>query len=440
MFFAVLLLLCLLPGAARADQRWLVVSDIHLNPYDASPQPAPYHTDSNWALVRSALERMHTVDPDPGVVFIAGDFLAHRWADKVHAAGFASSEDQALATMRRIAAAFGERFPKAQFVVTVGNNDDPCGDYRTAPGTAYMQKLARIWGPLVDRHGAAPDFVRDFSRTGAYAARLPIPGLKAVEIDDIYWSFVYRPCGAAQNPDPGRVQQQWLERQTATRGSRSILLMHIPPGADPVSTMLTHRFLIVPFTADRWSSAYERFARSNKRRIAFALAGHVHRDEFRILGGVPMLVAPSISPIYDNNPAFLTIDVAPDGTLHDYRNYAYQDYSGTWVPPVDFDALEGTRRFTAPQLEDLRRRLQRNERLRDGWATLQMSGMPDRTTELAWRMFWCAQTDFGAAYAACAGSQRRVAAVPVIAGLLGAAVLGGIALIALRLARQRRAR
>src|SRR5579872_818973 len=132
--FAVLLLLCLLPAAARADQRWLVVSDIHLNPYDTSPQPAPYHVDSNWALLRSALDRMHAVDPNPAVIVIAGDFLAHQWGDKVRAAGFASASDQAEKTMRRIAGAFGAKFPKAQFLVTLGNNDDPCGDYRTSPG------------------------------------------------------------------------------------------------------------------------------------------------------------------------------------------------------------------------------------------------------------------------------------------------------------------
>lgn len=433
-----LVVLCLFPRAALADQHWLVVSDIHLNPFDKSHQPSPYHTDSNWELLRDALGRMQRVDPDPGVVFIAGDFLAHQWADKVHAAGFTSASDKAETTMEHIAKAFQAHFPRAQFVITLGNNDDPCGDYRTFPGTPYMKQFARIWAPLVDRNNAAPDFVRDFTRTGAYVTRLPINGLKAVVIDDVYWSFVYRPCSSSTSVDPGRMQLQWLKTQT-TKPGRAVLLMHIPPGDDPVSTLFAHRFLIVPFSGDRWSAAYEHFAQSNSRSVAFAIAGHVHRNDFRILGGVPMLIAPSISPIYANNPSFLTLDVAPDGTLNDYRLYGFEEYSRTWEV-ADFNQVFGTQAFTAPQLQALRGRLERDEALRYRWSTLQMGGTRDRRTELGWRMFWCAQTEFGAAYASCAGSQRRVAAFPVLVGLVAAAALCGIMFVGLRLARQQRAR
>ena len=67
----------LAPVCARADQTWLIVSDIHLNPYDALQRPSPPGSDSNLALFESTLAEMKRSVPSPAVVLIPGDFLAH---------------------------------------------------------------------------------------------------------------------------------------------------------------------------------------------------------------------------------------------------------------------------------------------------------------------------------------------------------------------------
>ena len=428
-----LLGVCLLPCAARAQARWVVLSDIHLNPYERSQTPSDLHSDSNWALLNSTLDQMHRVDPNPPVIVVSGDFLAHHWSNVVRASQNGASPEQAgETTMRAIAAAFDRRFPRAQFVVVLGNNDDPCGDYRSAPGSAYMARLARIWEPLVNRGGAAPDFLHDFSSYGAYAARVSGGSLRIVAIDDVYWSIVFRGCGrAAQNP--ARAQALLLERSLGS-AQRSAIVMHIPPGIDPSSTMIAHRFLIVPFLNDEWQSAFLRELGKNRDRVAFALAGHVHRSGFRIAAGVPMLIVPSVSPIYDNNPGFLTLDVA-GSTLRDFRQYEYDEESGEWSVQADFDSTFGTRAFTASSLSGAHDRIARDENVRARWESMEMNGAGDWEIRRNWRLFWCAQTELGSGYAACAGIRRRAAVLPALAGILAAAVLLGITLAVLRLAR-----
>ena len=45
-------------------------------------------------------------------------------------------------------------------------------------------------------------------------------------------------------------------------------------------------------------------------------------NTYRLGHGTPMLGVPSISPIFDNNPAFLVATVGPRGGIRDYTAYA----------------------------------------------------------------------------------------------------------------------
>jgi sphingomyelin phosphodiesterase acid-like 3 len=418
LLFAVLVVFCLLPIPAAAGQQWLVVSDIHLDPYDSSQQPSWYRSDTNWPLFTSALGEMRRVDPDPAVVVIAGDFLAHKWATVVrNAHPNLSPTAAAEQTMERIEEAFAKTFPLAQFVIVLGNNDDPCGDYRTEPASPYLASIARIWAPLVNRRGASPEFLRDFSERAAYTAQLPAH-LQAIAIDDIFWSIVYRPCGRAG--DSPRAQMQWLTRalNATPRGSRALVVMHIPPGIDPSTTLLTHRFLIVPFLREDWNQALIATLANHRSGIAFAIAGHTHRSGYRIPADVPMLIASAVSPVYENNPGFLRLDVSSDGTPRDYRQYAYDEEEQVWKEQFDFDRAYGVSEFTAKTLDSVNGRIAADPELRAQWAASMINGSPRREIRPSnWRVFWCAQTLFDRAYVACAGAQNRVAVVPIAVAL-----------------------
>jgi predicted phosphodiesterase len=420
-------------------QQWLVVSDLHVDPFDRNPEPAPYQQDTNWPLFDASLAQMRKAMPNPDIVVLAGDFLAHEFGSKVRRAGTrASVSTEALATMTRIERSFANAFPRAQFLVALGNNDDPCGDYRTAPNTPYLARLARIWAPLVNRRNSAPRFVRDFSHAGSYTAHIS-PQVRAVVVDDVPWSFVFRGCGSGAGALPV-AQMNWLTNQLrgTPAGTRDIVVLHIPPGVDASTTLLAQRFLVVPFLRDDFTARLTNVLGTNADRVAFLIAGHTHRLDFRVAGGVPALLAPAVSPIYSNNPAFLTLHVDPDGPLRDYQMYAGNLYSDTWSQVFDFDAVFGVDGFTAKNLALVHARIPANDDMQERWERAIVAYSPEKNVRKVWRAFWCAQTELRSGYAACAGDQRRVIVLRVAIALLALGIVLALALLAMRLARQRR--
>lgn len=415
--------------AALLLHHWLLAGDLHVEPGPGGTVPAAYAHDTNWALLDSTVAQMRSQDPDPKVVILAGDFLAHRFPRNV---------PLAEQTMRRIVRTFDAAFPHAQFLIVPGNNDDPCGDYRVTPGGPYFASLAHLWAPLVNRNGAAPDFEKTFAQFGWYTARLP-DGLRAFALDSVYWSIVYRSC-ANYHPDAPQRELAWLAQSLSAlpAKSRALIVLHIPPGVDAHSTLLAHRLLVVPFMRDDFSQTFTRVLAQHADAIAFAVSGHTHRDDFRSLGNVPMLLAPAVSPVYDNNPTFLRLDVSDDGTLQDYQPFYYDEWSGDWQSEPSFDRTFGVRAFTTPALAAIHERLRRDPDLRSSWARWFMSGSGDREIRSdTWRSYWCAQTELTAGYIDCAGLQRRVELLPVAAGV-GALVLVVLVFLAVRLGRRRR--
>ncbi len=421
-------------------QQWLVVSDLHVDPFDRRSAPAWYTNDSNWALFDSTVAQMRKAAPHAKVVVIAGDFLVHHFASRVHQAqSKVSVSGVAVQTMARVARSLGRAFPQAQFLITLGNNDDPCGDYRTAPDTPYLAAVARIWAPLVNRNGAAPQFERDFAHWGSYTARLPEPSLRAIVLDDVYWSIVYRPCSRAGIAAPG-AQMDWFARelQTTPQRTKSVVLFHIPPGIDPSSTLSAHRLLIVPYWRDDMRTRFLTATSRNAGRMAFVIAGHTHRAGFRLAGGVPFLIAPAVSPVYSNNPSFAALSVGSDGTLQNYRLYAYDEPSRAWSQIFDFNHAYGVRGFTVASLTAAHSQIARDRAARRQWENAMVGDSQAYEIDDSWRAFWCAQTELGRQYAGCAGDRKRAVILPIAAALIGAIVVLAVVWLVLRVAGQRR--
>lgn len=422
--------LCALVFAALVSH-WLFVSDIHLDPYaqaDATFDYAPGDTSS--ALWESTVREMRRREPNPEVVVLGGDMLAHNFAALARR-NHADPEKDALRVVARIASDLGRAFPRAQFLVTLGNNDDPCGDYRSEIGGSYQNALEKIWAPLVGRAGAAPDFSSRFVRGGYYVAKLPKSNMRAIVLNSVLWSIVYRGSCSGGARNPGAAELSWLRGLLdEPAGVPSVVLMHVPTGYDASSTTSTHRFLAVPFlngTANRDLLAFLNDARAG---VSFALGAHVHRYGFRIAGKTPILIASSVSPVYRNNPAFFDL-VIDRGTLRDAVPYTYDLREGRWSIQPSFDRTYGIASFTAENLEAASARIRRDPAMREDWIEAYdvWSWRIGDIADHRWQVFWCAQTEQNGGYAACAGTQNRFAAVVLAAVAAVAAVVLTIALL-----------
>jgi len=422
---------------AAALQHWLVVNDIHLDPF--STAGIRRGADTTAALWKIVVPEMRRDVPQARVVVLGGDMLAHHFPALAYRA-HVSDERAALDTQRTIARDLGAAFPSAQFLVAEGNNDDPCGDYHSETDGPYTRALGRIWGPLVDRGNAAPRFAAQFARGGYYTARLPIRSGEAIVLNSVFWSFVYRGGCLSHPRDPGRAEMQWLqsELQTRTASEPTVLLMHIPPGYDAESTMLAHRFLAVPFLRPGTDRRLLGVLADHAGSLRAIFGAHTHRYDFRLPANIPMLLGSSISPIFNNNPAFYDVTVDSDGAIRDIVPYVYGLDARTWKRERSFDTMYGVASFDAANLRHIAERIRDDaseravwKRAYDAWSRsvgdLDNDPVP----------FACAQAELGAGFAACAHTSRRTHAAEAAVAIAAVVVLGGIvAVFALRRRRK----
>lgn len=441
-----MLLAALLMGQAPPSvprQVWLAASDIHLNPFDRSPFPSRFGEDANRALFFAALAEMKRAVPNPAVVLIPGDFFAHHFARRVHGNGGAATPDEAgITTMRVMASAFARTFPRAQFVIALGNNDAPCGDYRSANGSAYLAAVARIWEPLVNRGGAAPGFAASFARGAYYTARLPVPGLRLIVLNTIPLSTEY--IGNCGNDGAHGASEEltWLQGvlRSTPAGRYNVVVMHIPPGFDAFATQYVHGFVAWRFLKESYDTHLVDMLAAPANRVAYAIAGHAHRFDFRLAGGVPVFVLGSISPIYDNNPAFYALHVE-GSSLRDVDVFAFDIWTQAWTGPRSFTRTWDVNAMDAASLTKLRARLESDAALRERWDE-QANGWPSYrvlrpTWGRWWRVSWCAQNLFTPRFDACAGIRRRVEVLQVFLVVVALAVLAVAVLAVVMLVRRR---
>ena len=384
------------PAAARAAQApWLAISDVHYGP-GPSRRPSRFGKDTNFSLLLTMLAEARLVDPNPPVVLLSGDFLAHGLPDR-----------DATPTFVELARRFNETFPHAQFLITLGNNDSNCGDYQVPIDGPFLAAIANAWEPLVNRRGAAPDFAKRFAHDGGYVARLPLPGLRVVVANDVVGSLRYGNSCAGQVDAPAEVIAGFRRDLDAGKaGERTWVLFHIPPGIDAYSTTyLAHHLGILPFLKPSARESLDAAITDPRHGVTLAIAGHTHKFGFRIdsngNGHVPMLLVPSVSPIFNNGPSFLTLDVASDATLNDATEWSYVHRK--WLRLGDLRAL-GVARFTVPELEALQGRLARDPALRATFSRLYSGGGPPEIKPSNWRSYWCAVDNLSStAYERCTG-------------------------------------
>jgi len=320
----------------------IFISDIHFNPlYDTAlveelRQHAsvdwdglfrksavmgygPYGKDCNYPLLQSLLEGLAHECSHPRYIFISGDVLAHDLGKKCPP-GWSNmdKEDFIRKTMEFAAASIHDKFPDAIILPCIGNNDNYGGDYTVAP--AFLKMFAETWLPYMhfDRNTDSVRCRESLLAGGFYNYPLSIhPAVNMLALNSTSFSPQY----TADKPLPA--QLRWLNDQLeADTAATCWMLFHIPPGVDAFKT---------DHGKDKWTTqqVYEDTAPpvllwqadttrcfldivgKYGSRIAGMLAGHSHKDEFRLLktgtdGGVMayIQILPSVCMSNFNNPAF----------------------------------------------------------------------------------------------------------------------------------------
>jgi sphingomyelin phosphodiesterase acid-like 3 len=346
--------------AAAEPERWRAVLES-----SGDTSLGRYGRDTNWMLLRSALEQMADTLPNPDFVLVSGDFLAHDFRRQFDAAAGDHSDAAYRVFVRKtvqfMARQIAQRFPAAPILPTLGNNDEECGDYQLQPGGPFLADTLPILHALVGTGG--PSFDQEWKNYGNYSAK--VAGIRMLSINTNFFSIHYRnACGSTG--DPGRATLAWLEAALAAAKQaqeRVWLIYHIPPGIDGYATLRvgTCPSKMIPMWREAYAEPFFALLRRYADTLVVSFAGHTHMDDFRLIGDAEgrygfALITPAVSPIFGQNPAFRTVtyDAAGgilDQTTYDLTNLPQATTGAGGAPPEWRAEYSFTRQWSLPRVD-----------------------------------------------------------------------------------------
>lgn len=430
---------------------FLMLSDIHFDPYSdrevmeklgANPKegcPASgsasvpkFGSDTSYSLLKSALDHVVATAAENHThydyVIVTGDFLAHNF--DVHyrqCVGGGSDAYQKFTTdtIRFVDSMISKALPGVPVFAALGNNDSDKGDY-AEPSNSFLQNVGRdwdrMWGRLPAEARAAAS--ASFERAGNYAVPDPTaPHHEFVILNSNRWVARNAQACGETDPDPGG-QFQWLGDvlgKIKLAGGSATLVMHVLPGIDALrSSMGQPQSLWTERCTEHFVAELTDF----RGVVQEIYAGHIHRDDFRILPDregkalLPIHVVPSISPVYFNNPA---VEIGwydkNNGELRDYATL-YLDLTKpnpAWTTEYVFSRAYGRPRPDLATLRELSVAIHEGNPtsgVGEKWAHYYTVGTGPFLTPDNWTNFSCAQTEITLSYfalckRAAAGQQPR---------------------------------
>jgi len=388
------------------ESKFLVASDLHFNPLADSmlvkdleaTEPTRwepivdctlpntfslYKSDTNWWLLKSALQQFPVTLRHPRFVMVTGDLLAHRFHETFKTVTHDSDQEHyrafVLKTVQFLAWEIQRKFPGTKIYVTSGNNDNDCGDYTIVPNGTFLSDTAPIAKELAS---GDDDFANAWKSLGSFNVPRPsIPGVRIISINSIFFSQRYDPRSSSEgcksvSSNGGTELMAWLEKnlaEAAQANQKVWLMFHIPPGIDGYATAIksdslinggaadsaeTCRKSIIPMWIPDWTSRFDNLLAKYSSTVLAGFAAHIHSDDFRLIGTAAagrkfVLLNPAISPIYGQNPGFRVVSYKSDGTVTNQTTYyltnltyATSTTKGKWKKEYTF-----TRQWKAQELD-----------------------------------------------------------------------------------------
>ena len=376
----------IVPAPRSLSRTGLILTDIHFNPltdpligntlaqtpiagWDAVFKTStkigysPYLTDTNFPLLQSVLTAMKAQNPNPDIVFIPGDFLAHYLQNFFTQANMTKNTQADYVafvnkTEQYLALKLSQTFPNAQFSITLCDWYTPFSTSDTFPGNAFLASFTAAWNTAVNQYQGAPNFQTTFAAGGYYSTAFPIdPKGRLVVLNTLPWSTGYTATACDGNDNNLAVTElAWLTNELAqarSLGQRVWILGHIPPGVSAVGIDCSKP--PSPFYAEPYASQLEALFAKYRGTVTFGIFGHEHLDDFRVsrdssgslLFGIK--ITPSVTPADGNNPAFVQFTYDPTaGAISDATTWyltnlpsATTAVPGVWESEYSFNATYG---------------------------------------------------------------------------------------------------
>ena len=440
---------------ASTPSQFFWLSDLHFNPLAdpaladklAGAEPAQWASilaasssgfsgfgqDANWPLVSSAIAKMREVQPNPAFTMLTGDLLPHHFREQFDRS-VSNHDDVAFRQFVRKSIEFiglqlKQIAPHAPLVISLGNNDAECGDYQLQPHGPFLNDTRAVVSDLAGTAGDS-SFTGTWTTSGSYS--MPNPVLRRyrlIVLNTVLFSTRYRDRCGNTSDDPGRDLLAWLRSTLA--GARKHhekvwLVYHLPPGIDAYAS--SHQGTPVPFWKPAYSKEFEDLCSTYSGVIRASFAGHIHVDDFRLLGssashGELVMIAPALSPNIRQNPAFRVVTLEADGHIADQATYyltnlptAGNEVKADWKLEYSFNRAWNLHGLDFANYQKLYRRIDSSPETRDRWMLFLSASRPEagNVTPANFRAFYCATGHTNPAdYQACLSARPAAAQIPM---------------------------
>lgn len=272
--------------------------------------PSPLGTDTNYALLKLALESIkQNLGTSPAVLF-TGDFLGHGVdqfysaysGNNVSANANAFVDKTLTFVLQQIRTAMGT----TPVYFALGNCDSYTG---YGPDSTFLANNAQQLSTLaLNGAGNQQDVISSLTNGGYYSVEPAGMNLMIVALN----TFALSP-GITVDPNMIAGQFAWFDTQlsqASSAGKKVWLLMHAPPGAVESTTgnptndngkITAATMMWVDSNQETFMGIIEKYPGV----IAMSLAGHTHMDEFRLMSpGNALAITAGLSPYFGNYPAY----------------------------------------------------------------------------------------------------------------------------------------
>ena len=291
----------------------------------------PY-CDSSLLLMVKLFQEMQSIDSSPEFILILGDTIGHYTTALLQPDGTYNPDidinlvKQSYINIKNLITSL---FPSTQVIQMIGNND-AYSDYKMPVGwdkMQYLDFLYTLWKPLAQN--ISPSFFKE-----GYYTTTTASGYTIIVLNSIIFGIAYNVT------TEGDIEMLWFKEQLMLYNN-IIIAMHIPPGVS-----------IYNGGSQSWNEIYSQefldLIEMYQSNITAIFTGHYHAGLFRFAGAVPIIVNPSISPLFGNNPGFRYYNLKEmDYTEYTYNAFSpsnfwsFSSFSETYGYPMDFSRLLG---------------------------------------------------------------------------------------------------
>ncbi|MDO3641186.1 metallophosphoesterase [Mucilaginibacter sp. L3T2-6] len=300
--------------AATDIAKW----DSILTAYNGTKLDTVRGYDSDYNLIKSAMNNISTTYPKPDFIVITGDFLFHSYYNNTDSIPFKSPQQERLLrfkTMAYLAGLFRQKFAGIPVIPAFGNNDTDNGDY-VFPTDAFLSAYLKDWNLVSSPAGKLKVDTSTIHTGGYYRAQLGNQLFLSLNT-----TLLSNNKSATHKGDTAMLT--WLDKQLAAASGQNIwIVSHVPPGDD--------------FWLPQYTPRLTSIIKKRSKNIKMYLAAHTHFNDLRAIYKDSttqyafVRMVSSITADHDNTPGYIYADFDQNGLVTNETQH-YLDYkSQTW--------------------------------------------------------------------------------------------------------------